>query len=583
WDTATGKELRNLGVPDSSVRDLTFSPDSKVLALAGQVLLRAWNVSSGKLLWEHYGYREQFFCVAFSPDGKSLAAGLGGGVRRYDAATGRELSPVRDSESMAFVGLFGNGRTVATAAPGKALRLWRLPNAEEVPPEPGRKRPAVPEVADVSRDGKWMASRGHADGAIRIWDIASGKEIRRLPPIRGPFGTFSPDGRWVQSHDVVQNPGTHAWESVLQFWDTRTGKMMTELRGKQASVALFSPDSRLYATQVADRGICCIGSVPDGSLMRTIAVGNGPWRFSFSADGRLLAGATQRDEPPHLWEVASGKEIVTLVGKVRKAPGQSRFSAFEIAFSPNGRTLITCDLSGNLFAWDVEGRLLRQWKGDYFPTPYLLFTPNGKMLISGGSMTALVWNMDEVLPSKKRRRTILTADDLNALWSDLKAEDATRAYRAVWRLAAAPDQAIAFLRERLRPAREPDKTNAERIVQLIDDLDNDTFAVREKASRELATFGKESEPALRKALVSGPSAESKRRIEELLRKLPESLPSPPPEQLRQLRALAVLEYAATPEAKKCLQTLSGGIPKVRLTREAKAALERLRHRSSTAP
>lgn len=263
----------------------------------------------------------------------------------------------------------------------------------------------------------------------------------------------------------------------------------------------------------------------------------------------------------------------------RQGPDQSRFSAFEIAFSPDCRKLITCDLSGTLFCWDVEGRLLRQWKGDYFRTPYLFFTPDGKMLISGGDRTALVWSMDEVLPSEKRRKTVLTAADLNALWTDLQAEDATRAYQAVWKLAAAPDQAIALLRERLRPAREPDRTNAERIVALVNALDSDAFQVREKASRELATFGKEVEPELRKALANNPSAESKRRIEELLRKLPESLASPPPELLRQLRALAVLEYAANEGAREMLKLLSQGHAKARLTQEAMAALARLMARS----
>jgi WD40 repeat protein len=584
YDAATGNRRRELQLADSAARAMAISPDSKVLAVASQQSLRAWDVSSGQLLWEHRENKNQFFSVTFSPDSKTLAAGLGVEIHRYDAATGKQRPPLPDEARPPSVAPLGDGRNVATVDPGKRLRFWRLPNAEEIVPAPGWKPPAVPIVAAISADRRWMASQDHAVGEYRIWDIASGKEIHRFPFGKSSACSFTPDGKWLQIHDVVLNPSSHKIEHELRFWDLRSGKMVSELKGDRASMPVFSPDSRLYATQGATRGICCIGSVPDGSLVRTIAVGQGPWRFSFSADGRLLAGASLRDGRPRLWEVASGKEIATFSGFAGKGPDPTGFSAYEIAFSPNSREVVTGNYSGHLFCWDVEGRLVRQWKGDNLPVHYLHFTPDGEMLISGGTTTALlVWNIHEVLPSEKRRRTILTADNLNALWSDLKAEEATRAYRAVWKLTAAPDQAVPFLREQLRPARELDKTNAGKIVKLIRDLDNEAFSVREKASRELATFGKEAKPELRKALANDPSAESKSRIEELLRNLSESLPAPPPEQLRQLRALAVLEDAATPEAKKCLQTLAGGIAQARLTREAKAALERLTHKSSTAP
>lgn len=582
YEANTGERRRELQVADSPERDLAVSPDSNYLVFAGQQLLCAWDMSSGKLLWEQHENHNAISCVAFSPDSKTLAVGLGIEVRRYDAATGQERPPVRDSERITGLGLLGDGRTVVSLASEKPLRLWRLPRVEEVLPEPGQKRPVVPMVNHVSSDGKRLTSGGHADHAIRIWDLASGKEIRRLLKVKNPACSFSPDGRWLQTHDYVQDPKTLKGESVLRFWDAHTGKMVSELKGKQASVARFSPDSRLYATQGAMQGVCYLATVPDGSIVRTIAAPNGPFRFCFSADGRLLAGASMREVTPHLWEVASGKEVAIVFDKPRARRGRG-WPGTEVRFSPNCRKLIASDSDGNLFCWDVEGQLIRQWKGDDFPVHCLDFTPDGKMLITGGNTTGLVWNVDEVMPSQRRRTEPLTAADVNALWADLKAEDATPAYRAVWRMAAAPEQAISFLRERLRPAREPDKSNAERIVESIGDLDNDAFAVRDKASRELAAFGRETEPALRKALASGPSPESRRRIEELLRNLPESLPAPPPDQLRQLRALAVLEYVGTPAARQCLETLAGGIAEARLTREAKAALKRVRYRPNVAP
>lgn len=574
WDAATGQELRRLQVIEPAASAMIFSPDSKVLAVAGKQWLRAWDVSAGKMLWEQHAFFYGYFSLAFSPDGKTLAAGLTGEVLRYDAATGKELPPVPDGDRIAFVTLLADGRTAATAGSGEPLRLWRLPEATEILPAPGRKRLVVPEVADVSRDGKWMASRNHGDGAIRIWDIASGKVVHRLPHISSPACSFSPDGKWLQTHNIEPDPNTRQNGSVLRFWDAATGKMMSELRGHRAGVAVFSPDSRTFVPGGVNSSIS-LGRVPDGSLLRTIA--GGVRRLSFSPDGRLLVGGDWCDKPPHLWETASGKEINPPRRTARRQIGSS---IYEVAFSPDGRHLFTSDGSGRLFFWNLEGRLIHQWQGDDFPVFVLRFTPDGKRLLSGGKSTVLLWNLEEVLPAQKRKPTPLTDAELKSLWADLQSEDATRGYRAVWKLADAPEQAVPFLRQHLRPARQPDKSNTARILQWIRDLDSDTFKLRDTASRELATLGREAEPALRKALQSGPSLEQKRRIEDLLRKMPDSLPPPSPEQLRMLRAVAVLEYAATDAARELLKELSQGHAEAGLTREAGESLTRLVRRAA---
>jgi hypothetical protein len=86
--------------------------------------------------------------------------------------------------------------------------------------------------------------------------------------------------------------------------------------------------------------------------------------------------------------------------------------------------------------------------------------------------------------------------------------------------------------------------------------------------------GESAAPALRQALTAAPSMEVRERIEALLRRL-DALPA---DRLRTLRAVEVLEYSATPEARALLERLSGGLAEARLTREAKASVERLARR-----
>ena len=81
-----------------------------------------------------------------------------------------------------------------------------------------------------------------------------------------------------------------------------------------------------------------------------------------------------------------------------------------------------------------------------------------------------------------------------------------------------------------------------------------------------------AEPAMREALKEDISAEKRKRLEKLL---DITLIVRTPEKLQQLRALEVLEHIGTPEARRVLQTLAAGVADTRLTREAKASLQRL--------
>jgi HEAT repeat protein len=108
--------------------------------------------------------------------------------------------------------------------------------------------------------------------------------------------------------------------------------------------------------------------------------------------------------------------------------------------------------------------------------------------------------------------------------------------------------------------------------KLLTDLGSDRFATREEATRALERLGPEAEAELRKALEAKPSAEVRLRIERHLDRLQT-------DESRHVRAVAVLEKVGTPEARQQLRRLADGAPPARLTREAKAALERLGRRA----
>jgi hypothetical protein len=128
------------------------------------------------------------------------------------------------------------------------------------------------------------------------------------------------------------------------------------------------------------------------------------------------------------------------------------------------------------------------------------------------------------------------------------------------------------LQDRLRPAVA---LPADELQRLIQELDSPRFPRREEASRRLAEFGEDAEPTLRQALADKPSAEARQRLERILAE-PRLVRSP--ELLRSLRALQILEVIGDEPARRVLGRLAEGGPAPRLTREARAAVDRLAHR-----
>src|SRR5207302_3923214 len=114
---------------------------------------------------------------------------------------------------------------------------------------------------------------------------------------------------------------------------------------------------------------------------------------------------------------------------------------------------------------------------------------------------------------RERQRAILftlPSQKLGQAWVTLAGDDAAAAYRAIWHLRGSAQEAVSFLRERLRPAEPMDER---RLAQLLADLDSSMFTTRERAEREPRGMGVEAVPALRAPLSGKQSAEAPRRAE----------------------------------------------------------------------
>lgn len=284
------------------------------------------------------GLRIQIRSIAFSPDGRSLAA-AGFRVKDTDQATAlvwetadwqvaRTLGPhTNDVYAVAFS---PDGRTIGTATWG-AIKLWNAQTGAEMKTLIGQKNEIL--TLAFSRNGSWLASGGE-DRTVRLWDVASGREVRAITAHSEAVKAvaFSPDGKLLASGG---NYSSDSKKDFVALWDVTTGSEVRRLSmpGAQNSgeALAFSPDGKWLAAgsfgetklwSTRDWSLRLLPNSSDGSLHVTV------WSVTFSLDSKVMA-TVDGEKNIRFWEVDSGKPIKTLEGK------QHSISA--LAYSPDGK------------------------------------------------------------------------------------------------------------------------------------------------------------------------------------------------------------------------------------------------------
>lgn len=465
WDAATGRELSSFtghslpkvdripllgqhvpSLPRLPVTCLAYSPDGKTIASAGVAPglaalsdlrkmhgeVKIWDVQSRKVLAAFDKYIGFVYCVAFSPDGRHVAASVINEDNLFvilDAKTGKEVHVIRGNPSHVHRLRYSpdvNAGLLLSAHTDGSVRFWDSATLQEIRTISAHDGP-VYDLA-FSRDGGRIATSSF-DGTVRVWDAATGAPALEKP-LRGHTGSamgiaFSPDGLRIASS---------GYDKTVRLWDAATGEPKLTLRGHKDSVCsvafspdglklvsasfdklamvwdatpaeepadaapftrgshtdrvnavAFSPDGRFLASAGWDRTVC-LWDAQTGRALRTFRGHNGAiWGLAFSRDGGRVASASW-DRTVKLWSTQSGKELFTFTGHATPVHG--------VAFSPDGMRLASSDWNGFVKIWDAAtGKETTTCTGHLFPAMAIAFSPDGKRVASGsGDRTAVVWD-----------------------------------------------------------------------------------------------------------------------------------------------------------------------------------------------
>jgi RNA polymerase sigma factor (sigma-70 family) len=248
--TRNGKLLDASGLEQTTldmdhIMTAAFSPDGKVLATGHLESLQLWDVATGTILATLDGKTKNISRVDISRDGKFLVSAETGALRLWDLAAKKEVrrfEPGDAKERVVYSATFSpDGKWLASAeGAAKTVKLWNVATGKAIRTLKAHTEYAL--AVAFSHDGKVLASSG-GEGVVKLWDARSGKELASL---EGPVGSgrtlaFSSDGKWLASGGSA--------ERAVRLWDVATRKEVATLKHtKQVWSVAFSRDSKVLVS-----------------------------------------------------------------------------------------------------------------------------------------------------------------------------------------------------------------------------------------------------------------------------------------------------------------------------------------------
>ncbi|MBI1922757.1 T9SS type A sorting domain-containing protein [Candidatus Poribacteria bacterium] len=265
WDVATSKQIYTLTGHTAQIKDLAFRNNGDLASASEDGTVRLWDVPAQGEIRRFNGHvGAAVTSVAFSPDGKRLVSGSSDRtLKLWEADTGKLLKTFEGHKDVVWSVAFSPTREViASGSEDRTVRLWNALDGSLLQTFTGHTE-RVWSVA-FHPSGAQIAS-GSWDGTVRVWNVEQNAPLPlpiQLPIPQKPFATydrevlsvsFSPDGRLLAIGLVDKGN-----DNTLKLWEVATARELRSFDTKAKQDVAFSPDGLRFAVAGAADGTVTI-------------------------------------------------------------------------------------------------------------------------------------------------------------------------------------------------------------------------------------------------------------------------------------------------------------------------------------